>query len=118
MSQETPVPIRFIGLDVHKHYLVAAGVDAQGAQVLGPRKVHLSQLEKWIRKTLTPRDRVVLEATSNSFELYDQLAPYAHSVAVVHPPHVTLITRAQVMTDRIAALTLACLHKAGLLPSI
>jgi hypothetical protein len=27
--QEGLVPIRFIGLDVHKHYLVAIGVDAE-----------------------------------------------------------------------------------------
>jgi transposase len=118
MSQCEQPPIRFLGLDVHKHYLVATGVDAQGDQILGPQRVHLSRLEKWIRKTLTPQDRVVLEATSNSFELYDELVPYAHSVTVVHPPHVNLITRARVMTDKIAALALARLHAAGLLPSI
>ena len=35
MSQEKPVPTRFIGLDVHKHYLVAIGVDTELNQVLG-----------------------------------------------------------------------------------
>ena len=61
MSQDTQPAIRFIGLDVHKYYLVAAGVDAQGNHVLGPQRVNLSHLEKWVRKTLTPQDRVVLE---------------------------------------------------------
>ena len=36
----------------------------------------------------------------------------------MHPPHVTLITRAQVMTDKIAALVLARLHAVGLLPPV
>lgn len=37
---------------------------------------------------------------------------------MVHPPHVALITRAQVMTDKIAALTLARLLAKGLLVGI
>jgi len=40
------------------------------------------------------------------------------SVTVVHPPHLALITRAQVMNDQIAALTLARLHAAGLIPPL
>lgn len=118
MSSETPVPTRFIGLDVHKHYLIAVGVDAQLNQVYGPRRVALTDLESWIQKTLTPQDAVVLEMTTNTFALHDELRPHVHSVAVVHPPHVALITRAQVMTDKIAALTLARLHAVSLLPSV
>jgi transposase len=56
--------------------------------------------------------------TTNAFQLYDDLLPYVHSVTIVHPPHVTLITRAQVMTDKIAARILARLHAVGLLPSV
>lgn len=37
---------------------------------------------------------------------------------MVHPPHVALIVRAQVMTDKIAALQLARLHAKGLLVGI
>jgi transposase len=118
MSQETPVPTRFIGLDVHKHYLIAIGVDAELNQALGPQRVQLRYLEKWMRKTLTPQDVVVLEMTTNAFQLYDELQPHVHSVTLVHPPHVKLITRAQVITDKIAALILARLHAVGLLPPV
>ena len=55
--------------------------------------------------------------TTNAFQIYDDLRAHVHSVTLVHPPHVALITRAQVMTDSIAALTLARLHAVGLLPS-
>jgi transposase len=118
MSQQTQVPTRFIGLDVHKHYLIAVGVDAQLNPVLGPQKVRFVHLDKWMRKTLTPQDALVLEMTTNAFQLYDDFEPHVHSVTLVHPPHVKLITRAQVMTDKIAASTLARLHAAGLLTSV
>jgi len=109
---------RFIGLDVHKHYLIAVAVDAQLNHLLGPRRVQLAHLENWAQKTLRPYDAVVLEMTTNAFQLYDDLLPYAYSVTLVHPPHVTLITQAQVMTDKIAASRLAHLHAVGLLPPV
>jgi transposase len=118
MSHMKPSPDRFVGLDVHKHYLIAAAVDADRNEVMGPRRVLLERLDSWVRKTLTPYDAVVLEMTTNAYQLYDDLLPHVHSVTVVHPPHVALITRAQVMTDKIAARTLAHLHAVGLLPSI
>jgi transposase len=43
---------------------------------------------------------------------------YAGSVTVVHPPHVALITRSQVMNDKIAASILARLLAKGLLVGI
>ncbi len=60
----------------------------------------------------------MLEMTTNTWKVVDTLRPFAHSVTVVHPPHVHLITRAQVMTDKKAALILAQLHAAGLLPAV
>jgi len=118
MSQQGPVPNRWIGIDGHKHYLVAGGVDAQLDHILGPQRVQLSRLESWARKTLTPCDSVALEMSTNSFELYDELAPLVHSMILVHPPHVDLIARAQVKTDKRSAFTLARLHAVGLLPSV
>ena len=118
MSQNKAPPTRFIGLDVHKHYLIAIGVDIQLNQVLGPQRVQLARLEKWIPKTLAHQDAVVLEMTTNAFQLHDDLLPHVHSVTLVHPPHVKLITRAQVITDKIAALILARLHAVGLLPPV
>ena len=109
---------RYIGLDVHKHYLVALGVDADLNVVLPLRRVELSNLESWMKKNLTKQDEVVLEMTTNTWQLYDELVEYAGSVMVVHPPHVALITRAQVMNDKIAASILARLLAKGLLVGI
>jgi transposase len=118
MAQNKAPPSRFIGLDVHKHYLIAIGVNRELDQVLGPQRVQLARLDKWMQKTLTPQDAVVLEVTTNAFQLHDDLLPHVHSVTLVHPPHVKLITRAQVVTDKIAALVLARLHAVGLLPPV
>jgi transposase len=118
MSQKEEKPARFVGLDVHKHYLVAVAVDPNKNEVMPPRRVQLSNLDDWVGKNLTRQDAVILEMTTNAFQLYDDLLPHVHSVTIVHPPHVALITRAQVMTDKIAARILARLHAAGLLPEV
>jgi hypothetical protein len=112
------VPKRFIGLDIHKKYFVAAGVDPKLNQVLGPHEAPMRYLERWAKKNLTCEDAIVVEMTSNTYVVYDTLKPLVHSVTVVHPPHVALIVRAQVKTDKKAALNLAQLHAAGLLPGV
>ncbi|MBU0491770.1 MAG: hypothetical protein KKB13_07970, partial [Chloroflexi bacterium] len=61
MSTAPLNPTRFIGLDTHKHYLVACGVDPQLNPVLGPQRVRFSHLGPWMRRTLTPQDAVALE---------------------------------------------------------
>jgi len=118
MITENSPPERFIGLDVHKHYLVALGVDSSGRKVLGPQRVSLSDLEPWMCKTLTRNDAVALEMTTNTWQVHDDLLPHVHSVTVVHPPHLKVITKAQVMTDRLAAQHLARLHAKSLLVGI
>jgi transposase len=109
---------RYIGLDVHKHYLIAIGVDEDLNVVLPVRRVEFSYLESWMKKTLTKQDEVVLEMTTNTWQLYDELCQHAGSVLVVHPPHVALITRSLVMNDKIAASILARLLAKGLLVGI
>ena len=61
LDQKTNVPQRFIGLDVHKHYLIALGVDAELRVVLPAQRVEFTRLENWMNKTLTSQDAVVLE---------------------------------------------------------
>jgi hypothetical protein len=115
--QKTPSQ-RFIGLDIHKHYLVAVGVDADLNQALGPQRVEYIHLEQWMARNLHPNDAVVIEMTTNTWQMYEDLLPHVQSVMVVHPPHVALITRSQVMNDKIAATTLARLLAKGLLVGI
>jgi len=111
-------PTRFFGLDIHKQYFVVVGVDAQREVVFGPQRVSNYQLDEWVSRVLTPQDAVALEMTTNTYLFYDTLLPHVHSVIAVHPPNVTLITGAQVKTDKKAALALAQLHAAGMLEGV
>jgi transposase len=103
---------------MHKHYFVAVGVDTHLNQILGPQRVKIINLQKWCQQQITSDDAVVIEMTTNAWQVYDQLVCYAGAVTVVHPPHVSAVTKARVKTDRKAALTLAQLHAAGLLEGI
>ncbi len=118
MVPSASTPDRYIGLDIHKHYLVAVGVDAEQALIFGPHRVAYTQLTRWSQQHLTSTDAVVLEMTTNAFQIYDELLPLVHSVTLVHPPHVALVTRVAVKTDTKAALALAQLHAAGLLTAV
>jgi transposase len=118
MAVLTPSSTRFIGLDIHKHYLVAVGIDAQQQVVFGPQRVAYTQLTAWLQQHLTSNDAVVLEMTTNAFQIHDELLPYVQSVMVVHPQHVALVTQVPVKTDTKAALALAQLLAAGLLKGV
>jgi transposase len=118
MEKVEKVPTRFIGLDIHKEYFVAIGVNATREVVFGSEKSSVYQLDDWILRHLTRSDAVVLEMTANAYLFYDTLLPHVHSVIAVHPQHVSLVTNAPVKTDKKAALALAQLHAAGLLTGV
>lgn len=109
---------RYIGLDIHKEYFVAVGVNAERELIYGPRRVSNYQLDEWMQRQLTNEDAVVLEMTTNAYAFYDSLLPHVHSVTVVHPASVALVTRAQVKTDQKAAQALAELHAVGMLKGV
>lgn len=112
------MPTRFIGLDIHKHYMVAAGVDADQNEVMSPQRVTWERFEGWMKRALHPEDAVVIEMTTNTWDVYDALIEHVKSVCVVHPPHVKAVVNPQVMTDKIASRTLAKLLAAKLLVSV
>jgi len=91
---------RYVGLDVHKHYVMVGAVNAAQETVLPPRKVSLLELEGWAKKYLRPTDEVVLEATTNAWYVYDLLEPLVARVVVGHPPLIKLIAAAVVKTDK------------------
>lgn len=118
MLPSPSLPTRFIGLDIHKAYFVAIGVDASKSVVFGPQTVLNSQLEAWVEKFLLPSDQVVMEMTVNTYLFYDCIVPFVRSVIAVHPPNVTLVVGAKVKTDKKAALALAQLLAAALLEGV
>ena len=110
--------IRYVGLDVHKHYVMVGAVDQTQQTVLPPRKVALVDLESWARKYLQPTGHVVLEATTNAWYVHDLLEPLVERVVVAHPPQVKLIAAAMVKTDKKDTMTLARLLAVNLIPTV
>lgn len=106
---------RYFGLDIHKHYFVVEAVNRELETVYSHKRVSNEALEDWAKRVVTPQDDLVVEMTTNAYLFYDTLAPYAHSVMVVHPPNVPEVTSARVKTDKKAAETLAKLLATGML---
>lgn len=109
---------RFVALDVHKHYVVVAAIAATQQVVLTPRKLSLERFAQWAPAQLHPTDQVVLEATTNAWTLYDQLAPLVQEVQSAHPLLIKLISSSRVKTDTRDTLQLARLLAAGLIPEV
>jgi transposase len=109
---------RFIGLDVHKSFVVVAAVDQQQTPVLRPRRIATSELAEWSQGNLRPTDEVVLEACSLAWTVYDLLKPLVTEVTVAHAADVKLIASSLIKTDKRDALVLARLLAAKLIPAV
>jgi transposase len=107
-----------VALDVHKHYVMVAAIDAAQQVVLTPRKMSLERFGQWALEHLTKTDQVVLEATTTAWTLYDQLAPLVQEVKIVHPLVIKLISSARVKTDTRDTLHLARVLAARLIPAV
>jgi|GEM_PF-805070 len=118
---------RYLALDVHKHYLVAGGVNAQQEIVMPPRRFDFGEWAVWSGKHLRPTDALVLEATTNTWTFYDQIAPRVGRCVVAHPGLVKVIAAARVTpalaggareTDNRDVLHLARALAANLIPEV
>lgn len=109
---------RYIGLDIHKHYSVVAGVNRDGEEILTACRVEHEDLEKWCAKNLVSNDRVVIESTTNAWHVYDLLEPMVAKVQVANPIKVKQIACARVKTDKKDTLILARLLAANLVPTV
>jgi len=118
MNDSSPTFERYLALDVHKHYVVVGGVNAQQQVILPPRRLDLGEWATWLPKHLHPSDAIVLEATTNAWTFYDQIVPHAGRPVVAHPGLVKVIASARVKTDNRDVLHLAQLLAANLIPEV
>jgi transposase len=85
---------RFIGIDIHKHYVTVVALDPQRQVLFHRRRIPLEQWPAWVQQHLTAQDAVIMEATTNCWWVYDQTAPVAGRCVVAHPD-----SKARVKTD-------------------
>lgn len=118
MSTSNVQATRFVGLDVHKRSVTVGAVDAHQQIVLRPFRLTWPEFELWQQKHLHSTDVVVLEATTNAWQLYDQVVSRVASVTVANPLLVKWISSAAIKTDPHDTLKLARLLAAGLIPAV
>jgi transposase len=109
---------RYIGLDVHKHYITVGGMNKGQEVVLRPRNVEMERFPKWAEQNLRKTDEVVLEATTNTWDIYDMIEPMAGRVVVAHPAEVKQIANSRVKTDNQDVLRLIRLLIADIVPEV
>jgi len=113
------IPIqRFIAIDIHKHYVVVGGMNQHKEYVLRVRKVRMSRFPDWVQNNLRPSDAVVIESTSNAWEIYDLIAPLVAKTVVANPLKVGEISGAKVKTDKLDVERLLILLIADIVPEV
>ena len=68
-TQNTIGTQRFVALDIHKEYVLAGGMSASQEWVLQPRRIEMGKFCEWARKDLWETDEVVLETTTNVWDI-------------------------------------------------
>jgi transposase len=110
--------IRFFGVDLHKHFLFIAAVDALQQIVLKPLKISLENWPAWAREHLLPSDVIAVESTTNSWDFYDGIVNLVAAVQIANAGKLPWINKARVKTDKHDSIKLAKLCAAGLIPQI
>jgi transposase len=109
---------RYIALDIHKEYLVAGGMNAGQEWILPPRRIEIHKFEEWARKNLCKTDGVVIETTTNVWDVYDVVQPLVGHAVVAHAVGVRQIAEARVKTDKEDVKRLIRLLIADILPEV
>jgi len=91
---------RYIALDIHKEYVLVGGQNVAQAWVIQPRRISMEGFQEWAIANLRAGDAVVLETTTNVWDVYDIIAPLASRTVVAHAGAVRQIAEARVKTDK------------------
>ncbi len=109
---------RYLAIDAHKHYVVVGGLNAGLEIVLPARRMEIERYPQWAKENLKEGDCLVIEASTNTWDLYDATAAVAGKVVVAHPLEVKLIANARVKTDKQDVYRLARLLAGNLIPEV
>lgn len=118
-SNPETMPIeRYIGIDIHKQYVMVGGQNEKQEWVLRPRNVQMSRFRDWAAKNLKLGDAVVIETTSNAWDIYDIVAPLVSKTVVANAYKVRQIAEARVKTDKADIKRLITLLIADIVPEV
>jgi transposase len=111
--------IRFVGLDIHKRVVQACILDHAG-QTVAQHRFGLTRqnLLGFAKQHLNADDRVVVEATTNTWAVVGLLKPQVGEVVVSNPLATKAIANAKIKTDKVDARVLAQLLRCDFLPRV
>jgi transposase len=99
--------LRYVGLDVHKQQLHRCRV-----------AVTRESIQTFVAQCLQPSDHVVMETTTNTWEVVDLILPQVAKVAIANPLKVKAIAESKIKTDKVDAGVLAQLLRCDFLPEV
>ena len=117
-TEDTSQTERYIALDIHKEYVLAGGQNAEQEWVMPPRRISMGKFGEWARGNLRAGDAVVIETTTNVWDIYDVVAPLASRTVVAHAGAVRQIAEARVKTDKEDVKRLIRLLIADIVPEV
>lgn len=117
-TEDTSQIERYIALDIHKEYVLAGGQNAKQEWVLPPRRISMAKFGEWGRANLREGDAVVIETTTNVWDIYDKVALFASRTVVAHAGAVRQIAEARVKTDKEDVKRLIRLLIADIVPEV
>ena len=91
---------RYLAIDIHKEYGLVGGQNVRQEWVLRPRRIGMEKFREWVVENLRAGDAVVLETTTNVWDIYDIVAPLVKYVVVAHAGGVRQIAEGRVKTDK------------------
>jgi transposase len=117
-TEDTREINRYIALDIHKEYVLAGGQNAGQDWVMAPRRISMVKFREWATANLYAGDAVVLETTTNVWDIYDSVAPLVTRTVVAHAGAVRQIAEARVKTDKEDVKRLIRLLIADIVPEV
>ena len=117
-TEDTSQIERYIALDIHKEYVLAGGQNAEQEWVMPPRRISMAKFRGWAAANLHAGDAVVLETTTNVWDIYDIVAPLVTRTVVAHAGAVRQIAEARVKTDKEDVKRLIRLLIADIVPEV
>ena len=113
---------RVVGLDVHPDSFAGAvmeGTDPLSAQVLSTStRVQLEQLERWALRHTRTEDRLVLEASGNSFAVAERLRMIGRKVDILDSHRAGKVGKVYCANDRVDAVKIARIYLSALSPIV
>ena len=95
------IPIdRYIGIDIHKYYVMVGGQNRRQEWTLRPRRIQMNRFRDWAEKNFRLSDAVVIETTGSVWDIHDIVSPLVGMTLVANARSIRQIAEAKVKTDK------------------